>query len=175
MLNFLVGWIVLAGLGWVYLWGKLRSVLVRTILVIVLLGSLGHAIRQSWLLSFRFSADPRNPFVYSHTSPDLINLIDRLELLAALHPDGKALRINVAGTEYWPLPWYLREYPNVGYWQELPAGSNAPVQIFGFSGEEEVPELDENIYMTELRGLREGVFLLIFIEHNLWERQFPNG
>ena len=175
MLNFLVGWILLAGVGWVYLWGRFRSIAVHAVLVLLLLFSLGHSLRQSWLLSFRFSADPRNPFVYSHTSPDLLNLVERIERLAALHPDGTSMRIDIAGMEYWPLPWYLREYPNVGYWESLPEGSDAPIQVFSFAGDQEVPELDETAYMTELRGLREGVFLLIFIEMELWDRQFPNG
>lgn len=174
MLNFLVGWILLAGIGWVYLWGKLRSVTVHAILVIVLLFSLGHSLRQSWLLSFRFSADPRNPFVYSHTSPDLMNLVERIERLSQLHPDGTGMRIDIAGMEYWPLPWYLREYPNVGYWESLPEDSDAPVQVFSFSGDQEVPELDPNAYMSELRGLRESVFLLTFIEMDLWDKQFPS-
>jgi uncharacterized protein (TIGR03663 family) len=175
MLNFLVGWILLAGMGWVYLWGKLRSVVLHAVLIIVLLGSLGHSIRQSWLLGFRYSANPRNPYVYSHTSPDLLNLVERIEVLSALHPDGKAMRIDIAGTEYWPLPWYLRAYTNVGYWPELPEDSDASVQVFSFSGDEEVPERDEDLFMTELRGLRDGVFLLIFIENELWDQQFPNG
>jgi len=173
-LNFLVCWILLAGMGWVYLWGKLRSILVHAILVVVLLFSLGHSLRQTWLLSFRFSADPRNPFVYSHTSPDLLNLVERIERLSQLHPDGKDMRIDIAGMEYWPLPWYLREYPNVGYWEQLPEGSEAVIQVFSFLGDQEVPELDETAYMSELRGLRESVFLLIFIEMELWDKQFPN-
>jgi uncharacterized protein (TIGR03663 family) len=174
MLNFLIGWILLAGIGWVYLWAKYKSVILRSLLVLVLLGSLAHSVRQSWLLSFRFSADPRNPFVYSHTSPDLLKLVNRLELLASLHPDGKAMRIDIAGAEYWPLPWYLRDFSRVGYWSELVAGSDAPVQIVSFSGDQEVPELDPDRYTTDLRGLRDGVFLLTFIEKQLWERQFPN-
>ena len=174
VLNFLVCWILLAGMGWVYLWGKLRSILVHAILVVVLLFSLGHSLRQTWLLSFRFSADPRNPFVYSHTSPDLLNLVERIERLSQLHPDGKDMRIDIAGIEYWPLPWYLREYPNVGYWEQLPEGSEAVIQVFSFLGDQEVPELDETAYMSELRGLRESVFLLIFIEMELWDKQFPN-
>lgn len=175
VLNFLVGWILLSGLGWGYLWIRFESMLVRGVLVLVLLGTLGHSIRQSWLLGFRFAADPRNPFVYSHTSPDLLKLVDRLETLSRLHPDGKAMRIDIAGTEYWPLPWYLREYSGVGYWQELPENSDAPVQIYSLLAGQEGPVVDEAVYMSELRGLREGVLLLILIKHPLWERQFPGG
>ncbi|MDA1065304.1 MAG: TIGR03663 family protein [Verrucomicrobia bacterium] len=174
MINFLVGWVVLAGVGWVYLWSRYQNNLIRGVLVILLLGSMAHSVRQSWLLSFRFSSDSRNPFVYSHTSADLIKLVDRIEILSKLHLDGNMIRIDVAGTEYWPLPWYLRDYPRIGYWSELPSNSAAPIKILSFSGEEEVPEFDEDKFISELRGLREGVFLLMFIEKGLWERQFPS-
>ena len=174
VLNFLVGWILLAGIGGVYLWQKWGHWISRTILVLVLLGTLAHSVRQSFLLGFRYSADPRNPFVYSHTSPDLLKLVERIDNLANLHPEGKSMRIDIAGAEYWPLPWYLRDYTQVGYWAELPADSKAPVQVVSFVAGQEVPEMDEQQYMTELRGLREGVFLLIFIDKVLWESQFPD-
>lgn len=174
MINFLVGWIFLAGAGWVYLWARLQSHLIRGFLVVILLGALVHSVRQSWLLGFRFSSDSRNPFVYSHTSADMINLVDRIEILSKLNLDGKLIRIDIGGTEYWPLPWYLRDYPRVGYWPELPSNSSAPIQIVSFSGDQTVPEFDEDKFISELRGLREGVFLLMFIEKGLWDRQFPD-
>lgn len=172
ILNFLVGWILLAAVGWVFLWSRFRSAWVHFVLMVVLIASLGHSLRQTWLLCFRFSADPRNPYVYSHTSPDLLNLVNRLETLALLHPDGKSMRIDISGPEYWPLPWYLREFNAVGYWRNWQEASGAPVQIFSFSGDDPVPELDPDRFISELRGLREGVLLLIFIEKTLWERQF---
>ncbi|MCB1124237.1 MAG: TIGR03663 family protein, partial [Verrucomicrobiae bacterium] len=175
MLNFLIGWILLAAVGWVYLWSRFRSVIVHVILVVVLIASLGHSLRQTWLLSFRYSADPRNPFVYSHTSPDLINLVNRLETLSLLHPDGKSMRIDITGSEYWPLPWYLRDFKAVGYWQSWQEDSEAPVQIFSFGADDPVPELDPDKYISELRGLRDGVFLLIYIEKDLWDRQFAEA
>ena len=37
------------------------------------------------------------------------------------HPDGKDMYIEVISPEhdYWPLPWYLRAFPNVGWWSEV--------------------------------------------------------
>ena len=86
MLNFLVGWILLAGIGWVYLWSRFSHVILRGILVVALVAMFAHSLRQTWWLSFRFAADPRNPYVYSHTSADLLKLVQRIELLSSLHP-----------------------------------------------------------------------------------------
>ena len=89
MLNFLVGWVLLAGMGWSFLWIRFSQVAVRIVLVVAVAFCFVNSLRQSSLLNFRFSADPRNPFVYSHTSPDLVKLVDRIELLAGLDSEGK--------------------------------------------------------------------------------------
>lgn len=133
-----------------------------------------HSLRQASLLSFRFSADPRNPFVYSQTSQDFVKLVDRIDRLQELDESGVGMRIDVGGLEYWPLPWYLREYTGVGYWTELPAESDAKIRLYSFSGDVDVPEMSPELYTTELRGLREGVFVLMFVENSLWERQFED-
>ena len=30
--------------------------------------------------------------------------------------------VAVIGSDYWPLPWYLRAFDQIGYWQKPPAG-----------------------------------------------------
>ncbi len=174
MLNFLVGWILLAGIGWAHLWSRSKLKSVRVLLVLLLMACCVHSLRQASLLSFRFSADPRNPFVYSQTSQDFVKLVDRIDRLQELDESGVGMRIDVGGLEYWPLPWYLREYTGVGYWTELPAESDAKIRLYSFSGDVDVPEMSPELYTTELRGLREGVFVLMFVENSLWERQFED-
>ncbi len=174
MLNFLVGWILLAGVGWVYSWQRWGHWMSRAILIVLLLGTLGHSLRQGWLLSFRYSADPKNPFVYSHTSPDLLKLVDRIHSLSRLHPDGASMRVDIHGPEYWPLPWYLRDLKGVAYPEAPDENSPASVHVFSFQAGQYVPELDETRFISELRGLRDGVFLLIYIELNLWDRLFED-
>ncbi|MBC9890500.1 MAG: hypothetical protein F7B06_11820 [Opitutae bacterium] len=74
--------------------------------------------------------------------------------------------------EYWPLPWYLRNFSAVGYWETPPPQSNAPIRIYSLSDAEGIARIDEASYITEMRGLRDGVLLLVAVEKNLWERQF---
>jgi len=74
-------------------------------------------IAQSLLLNTRYSSHPSNPWVYAHTSPDVFLMDNAVRQAAAAHPDGKAMAIEVIAPahDYWPLPWYWRDFTNVAY------------------------------------------------------------
>jgi uncharacterized protein (TIGR03663 family) len=61
----------------------------------------------------RYANDERNPYVYQPTAPDLTRLV------AAL-PIGSKIAV-VSPDHAWPLPWYLRDHPTVGYFAATPA------------------------------------------------------
>jgi uncharacterized protein (TIGR03663 family) len=120
--------------------------------------------------SFRFPADTRNPYVYSHTSTDLVRLMDRVHELAALHPDGYGTTVKVIAPEYWPIPWYLRDLPSTGYWHESPADPDAPLVIAGADLAEDVASALQGDYVPTLAGLRNGVHVVLYVERSLWQR-----
>jgi hypothetical protein len=94
--------------------------------------------------------------------------------LAALHADGTRMQVSVIASPYeqWPLPWYLRTMPNVGYWTapDDPLALQAPVIV---SALEHAPALDRALgdrYVSEFFGLRPEVPLALYIERGLWDR-----
>ena len=75
--------------------------------VVVALGlGVVHLGQQAYRASFVYAADARNPYVYAHSSYDVVELARRVEDIASLHPDGPAMLVKVIAEEYWPLPWY---------------------------------------------------------------------
>lgn len=130
VLGFLHGMILLAGIGTVYLFQVLGSTRVRQALLVVCLGAGAvHLGWQAWAGSFRYQADPRNPWVYAHTGTDVFVIAERVEALARAHPLGAAMPIQIFSREnLWPLPWYLRRFSAVQWWNGVPGtGANAPV------------------------------------------------
>ncbi len=130
LLGFLHGMILLAGIGAVRLFHAFRSTRMRRTLVLACLGAaVVHLGWQAWAGSFRYEADPRNPYVYAHTTTDVFVIAGRIERLARAHPLGPAMPIQVISREnLWPLPWYLRRFPAVQWWNGVPdSGANAPV------------------------------------------------
>jgi len=66
---------------------------------------------------YRDAGGEQNPYAYAHTSVDLLNLAPRIEQLVHTAFGGRAPTIAVVLADPWPLPWYLRQFPRVGYWQ----------------------------------------------------------
>ncbi len=172
LLSFLHGWILLAGIGMATIadasrksaWPKLQATLVSALLLALVAGTIQMARRTV----FRFAADPRNPYVYAHTAPDFMNLVNRIGDLAAASPKDHHLYIQVVAEPdaTWPLPFYLRTYPNTGYWADPNAIPQKPrpdiiVSQAGF-------EADPNRFLSEYYALRPDTLLAIHIDNSLW-------
>jgi len=75
---------------------------------------------------------------------------------------------------YWPLPWYLRRYPNVGYWSgDLPAApqlEHAAIVIASTDCDEELTtRLGATHLMIGYFGLRIGVPVEVWVRLDLWQ------
>jgi hypothetical protein len=74
--------------------------------------------------------------------------------------------------EQWPLPWYLRAMPHVGYWTT--AGDalalKAPVVVASMDQTVVLDDALGDRYVSEFYGLRPEVLLMLYVERGLWER-----
>ncbi len=175
MLPFFIGIILLAGNGAAFLVERSRYETLRGMVVLILCAGICHLMYQSHLANFRFYADSRNPYVYAHTSTDFLNLVQRMEDIAKYHPDQKNMMIKVIThpDEAWPLPWYLRGFTRVGYWQDAAeAGSleDVPVVISSVDITEEIQAKLQRTHQGEFFGLRPEVLLSVHIRKDLWEK-----
>lgn len=172
LLPFHLGWLCLAGWGAARLGGSRR---LRALAVfLVLTAGLWHLGRQSGLAVGRYAADPRNPYVYAHTSTDFLRLVERINDLSQVHPDGRRMLIRVIAEpdRTWPLPWYLRGFERVGYWTDSASAGDVtgtPVIVSSAPQAERLaPRLGAD-YFTEFYGLRPEVLIAVHIRRDLWE------
>jgi uncharacterized protein (TIGR03663 family) len=184
ILGFLHGMILLAAVGvaalikmLLYWWEKLVFGF-----LLVLFGLL-LPVAQAYLLSYRYYAAPSNPYVYAHPTTDVFDITRRIEEVARASPDGHNIYIQVicpAG-DYWPLPWYLRSFPNVGWWSDV--DENVPSFSVIIASPSVVPALmrklyelpqgERNLYVPlfdSYTELRPQVELLGFVTKELWDR-----
>ena len=117
-----------------------------------------------------FAAEPQNPYVYGQTSPDLLNLVRKVEALAEVHPQDKQMVVKViaADGDYWPLPWYLRDLKRIGYWEQMPPDPFAPVMIVSANLRAGLDEKKTHL-MVGYFQLRPQVFLELYVELDLWQ------
>ena len=60
--------------------------------------------------------------MYAHPTDDVFTIDKKLnEMTNALKTENDfSIYIMATGDDYWPIPWYLRNIDNVGYWNHIP-------------------------------------------------------
>ncbi|HUT35501.1 MAG TPA: flippase activity-associated protein Agl23 [Planctomycetota bacterium] len=173
MLSFLHGMILLAGVGTVALIRLVPTHLLKAVATLLLALGGWQLAGQAWRASLdrRWVADRRNPYVYAHTAFDLLEIPRRAEQIAALHPQGHQMVIKIIcpDRDYWPLPFYLRRFPHIGYWDAPPPDPDAPLIIGSTQFAEELEKKLGGRYFVETRGLRPTIRLNVFIRKDLWD------
>lgn len=183
MLSFLHGMILLAGVAVAVLikistdrWQKLLLGLILVLCFVI-------QPVQAYLGSYHYYVSPSNPYVYAHPVPDVFEITRRIEEIAQVHPDGRNMYIQVICPEddYWPLPWYLRGFANIGWWSQVDQDvPSAPVIIASPSVEPALikklydlpPPGQRNLYVPlfdSYMELRPQVELRGFVTKDLWD------
>ncbi len=184
LLGFYHGFIIPAGYGLVVSlrWRFKARFAVYGVLFLGLL-QLGWS---AWNANFFKYDRPDNPCVYAHTSRDVLSIVERIKQYARVHEDGRNMYIEVIcpGGDYWPFPWYLRDFNRVGWWQavdeSVPA---APVILAKPAVEKDLlrklyvlpPPGQKNLYLPmfqEYQELRPGVELRGYVVKALWDKHY---
>ncbi len=195
---------LLAGVGARMFFRNLDGVIIKSVLFLAFSLGIYHLCRQTSLAidyaykgQNRYAADERNPYVYSHTSSNLLELQKLIHDLTAIHPDHRAMPVQIIQSEYgWPLHWYLRNMTHVGYQSIVPAEINAPVIVMDIDKTEAVlailnrPEILPEVttdptaepltepipakpiitYESNIFGLRPGINLNVLVRKDLWNQ-----
>jgi uncharacterized protein (TIGR03663 family) len=182
LLGFLHGMILLAGAGAVVLVRRAQSAGMRALVAAVLAAAAAQLGWQAHASSFRFAADPRNPYVYAHTGTDVFEIVERLEALCRVHPSGTAVTLQVVSREnLWPLPWYLRRLTRVEWWNGVSDSTPiAPVVVVSPDMEPALvrriydvpPPGERELYVSAFERaveLRPGVELRGYAKGSLWD------
>ena len=159
---------IFAGIGIEWLWFATLKSSGRALIVAGLcgLGFLMARDTRQWV--FLNPADEKNPYAYAHTGEDLPRLPGRLEALAQQNGISNP-RIAVIATDAWPLPWYLRTFSQVGFWQ--PGQETGPADFFitTTDADDQLAERLKN-FRPEYFGVRPNVLLVLWSNVNLEKR-----
>ena len=130
---------------------------VLCVVVALLVAMIAHDTRERVFLR---PADEANPYAYAHTSDDIRGLSAEISDLS--RRDGLAVpRIAVIASDPWPLPWYLRQFEQVGYWQPGQQVADADFYVTSTDAAGQYAERLRN-YRPEFFGVRPGVLILLW-------------
>lgn len=172
LLQFLIGLLLLAGVGAACLLTRFRSRWVRAIIAVLLAIGCGHLGWQAYRASFVIPADVGNPYVYAHTSVDVVRLSEQLDELVASDPRQWEMPVKVIWGDayYWPLPWYLRRFSDKQWWRSMPADPAAAVVIAAPQYDAQLTaQLGQDYIMTGYYELRPQVLMQLWVAYDLWE------
>ena len=160
-LNFWLPLALLCGWGVERVWVLVKRTPFQWVGVIaggVLLGVIG---RETVALAFLHPADQKNPLAYAHTVDDLLRLAPRLEQVTSEHKISQPT-IAVVAADPWPLPWYLRKFPRVGFWQP---GQNPGRADFYITSTDSAEPLGDklNDCRPEFFGVRPEVIVILWV------------
>jgi hypothetical protein len=109
---------------------------------------------------FALPADETNPYAYAQTTEDLLGLPALIELVA--HQNAIAApRIAVIASDPWPLPWYLRHYSEVGFWQPGQQVAQADFYITSAEAADQYGDQLKNLH-PDFFGVRPGVLVVLW-------------
>lgn len=167
LLNFVVPLALIAGYALQTIYeldgGQLR--LVSVILLIAISVSTYQSIDLNFI---NYDNDkPQYVYVYAHTKRGMLELVDEIDRISE-DQGGRLTGITIVSPDYWPLPWYLRNYTRVGYFGRM-AASTEPLIIANESQKAEIDanfgELYQQVPSKQANGsfeLRPGVNLLLY-------------
>jgi uncharacterized protein (TIGR03663 family) len=117
---------------------------------------------QSVQLSFFHYDDDRYVYPYVQTSRGFLNLVAEINYLAGAR-GGMQTPVAVMTPDYWPLPWYLRDYRNVAYFGKA-TPTDFPIVVGSLSQIVALQRLLAGRYQLEgWYPLRPGVDLVLYV------------
>jgi uncharacterized protein (TIGR03663 family) len=150
-------------------WRTLTSALLYRMAAFVLLGvALGVAAVQTVNLNFVHYDNDRYVYVYAHTKREYLDMIAEVNRIAARVGTGYQTKINVAAPEYWPMPWYLRDYENVGYQSRvIPTATDAIIIASATQSAEMQTMHGTNYQLVGTYPMRPGVTLNLYARRDI--------
>jgi uncharacterized protein (TIGR03663 family) len=172
-LNFIVPLALTAGYALEVIYQKLREFqqpLFFVLIPVLIVGLCGYQLYQ---LNFVHYDDDKLPYVYAHTKREMLAMLDEIDRIAQKNGTGTDTGVAIVSPDYWPLPWYFRDYKRVGYYQQI-VPTNEPIIIgseaqaeqlkatYGDRYDQLTSKFDDGAY-----PLRPGVDLVLYVRRDV--------
>ncbi|MGH9937933.1 MAG: flippase activity-associated protein Agl23, partial [Blastocatellia bacterium] len=191
MISFLIPMAILSGYAAGQIYGAMPFFFLRILWALALVAALTFNGLLAWRVNFDKHDDNSNSsgyftaagrklelrpyidglygYVYAQTDRGALQLVQAIKNEAGKLPSRNHTPIYVASPDYWPLPWYLRDYDQVAYTGSLPASAGGPPQfsqpiiIASVSQQSELDGLPGWRALPQAFTLRPGVELVIYV------------
>ena len=173
-LNFIVPLALTSGYTFDVAYRKLREFQQAHLLLIPAVLIAGFCGYQLYQLNFVHYDDDQLPYVYAHTKRQMLTMLDEIDRIAQKNGTGTDTGIAIVSPDYWPLPWYFRDYKKVGYYSQI-VPTNEPIIIGSIAQEDQLKStygdrydrLNSGLDENGAYPLRPGVDLLLYVRRDV--------
>jgi uncharacterized protein (TIGR03663 family) len=158
-LNFIVPLALMSGYTLEVVYQKLREFQQPAIFLVVPVLIAGLCGYQLYQLNFVHYDDDQLPYVYAHTKRQMLTMLDQIERIGQKNGTGTDTGVAIVSPDYWPLPWYFRNYKKVGYYSSI-VPTNEPIIIGSESQEEQLKVTYGDRYDRLNSGMDDGAYPL---------------
>jgi uncharacterized protein (TIGR03663 family) len=161
-LNMLVPLALLAGILVRELWARATRQVVPLLL--------GAGVLLSGFQAYDLNAvhydDETYGYVFVHTTRETVDLVREIDAKAAQAGSGRDTGIVLVTPDYWPLPWYLRDYKRAGFFGRI-VPTEEPIVIAKVDQEAELGAEFAAAYARQGQyRLRPGVDLVLYLRRS---------
>lgn len=169
-LNFIVPLSLIAGYTLQVIYDKSEGQL-RLVIGTLVLATVVSGYQTIDLNFFNYDNDDTYyVYVYAHTRREMLALVDEINRIAQVTKQSGQTGMTIVSPDYWPLPWYLRDYTRVGYHGRM-TSSDEPIIIASEGQGAEMEAKFGDRYSQVSSGfnsagsypLRPGVNLLLYV------------
>lgn len=132
---------------------------------------------QTFELNFVHYDDDKYAYVYAHTRRETLAMLDQIDRIAKRKGTGYETGITIVSPDYWPLPWYFRDYKRALFYGQIVPPPTEPIVIGSVAQKDELAstyggqyELIKSGFADAPEGsytLRPGVDLLLYVRRDV--------
>jgi len=163
-LNMLVPLALLGGLAVAGLWGSARWKRAAPLGLAAAVLVSGY---QAVDLNYRHYGDETYPYVFVHSARDMLALVDAIEATAVRAGTGHETGVVFVTPDYWPLPWYMRDYPRAGFFGSIVPTEEAMIVANVNQEAELAPAVAGQYDRVGTYTLRPGVDLALYVRRDI--------
>ncbi|MHB2015462.1 MAG: flippase activity-associated protein Agl23 [Candidatus Xenobia bacterium] len=130
----------------------------------------GQKIDGNWYQDTGPAGQGLYGYVYAHTTREINPMVATMREVAKKSGQGDQASIAMMSDEYWPLPWYLHEFKNLVYYQQVTAPTGPPPVMIVVK-EQQLPQVqplvDNKYYQDGTWNLRPGLTLYLYVRNDV--------
>lgn len=145
------------------------------VFILIVVGLASSVI--TWSLDFIDHSNPKIPYVYVQTYPEITKITDPILNLAKKDPSNYNLVGIVLRSDEWPLPWIWGDFPRIGYYGAIntPPTYDADFLVVETSRIYEVEDNLKDKYFTDTATIRNAQDpSKLYLKYDKFKELYPN-